>query len=148
MRASLEKIAFTYSKTAISFNILLVLHILCLTNIFIFRSLITSAYIMQSIINAVSFHCFWYMALWYKRKYAEKMLTLRKSMYMRASGASEKIFAFSHSKTAISFNILLVLQKLCRYKLPTCRLTCTDRFPNVPTKLRKSIIGGGGGGGG
>ena len=34
---------------------------------------------------------------------------------MRASGASElrKIFAFSHSKTAISLNILLVLQILC-----------------------------------
>ena len=27
-----------------------------------------------------------------------------------------------------------------------CRLTCTDKFPNVPTKLRKSIIGGGGAG--
>ena len=27
-----------------------------------------------------------------------------------------------------------------------CRLTCTDRFPNVPTKLlKKKIIGGGGG---
>ena len=34
---------------------------------------------------------------------------------MRASGANEKIYAFSHLKTAISFNILLVLQKLCRY---------------------------------
>ena len=34
---------------------------------------------------------------------------------MRASGVSElrKIFAFSHSKTAISFNILLVLMILC-----------------------------------
>ena len=27
--------------------------------------------------------------------------------------------------------------------LTTCRLTCTDRFPNIPTKLGKSIIGGG-----
>ena len=34
-------------------------------------------------------------------------------MYMRAS--LEKKNAFSHSKTAISFNILLVLQKLCGY---------------------------------
>ena len=64
-------------------------------------------------------------------------------MYMRASAASElRKNACSHSKTAISFNILLVLQKLCRYKFHTSRLTCTDRFPNVPTKLRKSIIGG------
>ena len=48
------------------------------------------------------------------------------------------------SKTAISFNILSVLQILCRYKWHACRLTCTDKFPNVPTKLWKSIIGGGG----
>ena len=36
-------------------------------------------------------------------------------MYKRASGASElrKISTFSHSKTAISFNILLVLQIVC-----------------------------------
>ena len=33
---------------------------------------------------------------------------------------------------------------LCRYKWHACRLTCTDKFPNVPTKLRKGIIGGGG----
>ena len=30
----------------------------------------------------------------------------------------------------------------CRYKWYACRLTCTDKFPDVPTKLRKSIIGG------
>ena len=66
---------------------------------------------------------------------------------MRASAASElrKFFAFSHSKTAISFNILLVHQKLCRYKWRTCRLACTDRFPNLPTKLRKKHYWGGGG---
>ena len=66
---------------------------------------------------------------------------------MRASGASE-LRQFSHfyiSKTATSFNILLVLQILCRYKWHACRLTCTDRFPNVPTKPRKSIMTGGGG---
>ena len=28
--------------------------------------------------------------------------------------------------------------------LHACRLTCTDKFPNVPTKLRAGIIGGGG----
>ena len=43
----------------------------------------------------------------------------------------------------ISFNILLVILILCRYKLHVCRFKCTDKFPNVPTKLRKSIIGGG-----
>ena len=65
-------------------------------------------------------------------------------MYMRAS--LENVLAFLHSKTAISFNILLVLQILCRYKWHACRLTCSDKFRNVPTKLWKSIIGGGGGG--
>ena len=53
----------------------------------------------------------------------------------------EFFFAFLHSKTAISFNILLVLQILCRYKWHACRLTNSDKFPNVPTKLWKSIIG-------
>ena len=55
-----------------------------------------------------------------------------------------KIFAFLHSKTGISFNILLVLLILCRSNDMFCRLTCTDKLPNVPTKLWKSIIGGGG----
>ena len=41
-----------------------------------------------------------------------------------------------------SFNILLVLQILCRYKWHACRLTCTDKFPNVPTTLRKALWGG------
>ena len=40
--------AFLHSKTAISFNILLVLQILCLRNIFIFRCQMTSAYIIHS----------------------------------------------------------------------------------------------------
>ena len=57
-----------------------------------------------------------------------------------------KILAFLDTKSAISFNILSVLQILCRYKWHACRLTCTDKFPNLPTKLRQSIIGAGGGG--
>ena len=49
------------------------------------------------------------MALY--RQYNDKILTLS----MRVSGASELriLFAFSHSKTAISFYILLVLVTLC-----------------------------------
>ena len=47
-RASLENFTFSHSKTAISFNILLVLQILCLRNTFIFRSQIKSAYIYIS----------------------------------------------------------------------------------------------------
>ena len=42
---------------------------------------------------------------------------------MRASGASELEFFFSHSKTAISFNICLVLQILC---LRNTFIQCTD----------------------
>ena len=52
--------------------------------------------------------------------------------------ASLEIFSHFHiKKTAISFNILLVLQILCRYK---------DMIPNVPIKLLKALLGGGGGG--
>ena len=40
-----------------------------------------------------------------------------------------------------------ILQILCRYKWHACRLTCSDKFRNVPTKFWKSIIWGGGGGG-
>ena len=77
----------------------------------------------------------------YKRQYTGKKNNIEKIYY-----ASElrKIFAFLHSKTAISFNILLVLQILCRYKWHACRITCTNKFPYVPTKLLKCIIGGGG----
>ena len=59
---------------------------------------------------------------------------------MRASGASElrKFSHYIYSKPAISFNILLILQILCRF-------TGTDKSLNVPTKLRKSNRGGGGG---
>ena len=108
MRASAEQasldfffFAFSHSKiTAISFNILLVLLILYLRNcrnIYIFRSQITICMIHYTCISSM--------------RYTDKTLTLRKSMNMRASAerASLKFFAFSHSKTAISFNILLVL---------------------------------------
>ena len=56
---------------------------------------------------------------------------------MRASGASElrKFSHYIYSKPAISFNILLILQIICRF-------TGTDKSLNVPTKLRKSNWGG------
>ena len=104
---------------------------------YIFRSPITSAY------NKCSFLLLLIVCHYiYKRQSADKTLTLRKIYVCEWTElASLDNFAFSHSKTAISFNIWLVLQKLCRYKGHTCRLTCTctDRFPNVPTKLRKSM---------
>ena len=97
-------------------------------------------------INAVSFYYLWYGAM-YKWQYTDKTLTSWKSMYMWASGASE-LRTFWH------FYILKVLfpSIFCwyfRYFVGTndmlVGLPCTDKFPNVPTKLRKSIIGGGGG---
>ena len=81
---------------------------------FIFRSPITSANIIQSIINAVSFHYLWYGTIIQTTVCRHNTNIEEIYVYMRASGASDKIFAVSHSKTAISFNILLVLQKLCR----------------------------------
>ena len=54
--------AFSHSKTVISFNILLVLLILYLRNIYIFRSQITIC--MIHIINAVPCYYLWYMALY------------------------------------------------------------------------------------
>ena len=82
-------------------------------------------------INAVPCYYLWYGVVYKRVMYTDKTITLGKSMYMRAS--LENFLAFLHSKTAISFNILLVLQILCPYKWHACRLTCP---------------GGGGGGGG
>ena len=61
--------------------------------------------------NAVPFCYLWYGAM-KMTTVSDKTLTLRKIYeYASERGASElgKFFAFSHSKTAISFNILLVL---------------------------------------
>ena len=73
-----------------------------------------------------------------------KVLTLWKSMFMRAS---YKILAFLHTKSAISFNILSVLQIFCRYKWYCLSANmyrqiskCTDKTP------KKHYWGGGGGG--
>ena len=50
----------------------------------------------------------------YKRQYTDKALPLRKCICaIERSERAQKMFAFSHSKTVISFNILLVLQILC-----------------------------------
>ena len=80
---------FSHSKTAISFNILLVLLILYLRNTF--SGLKVHLHIHT--INAVGYYL-WYGVV-YKRQYTDKTLTLRKCMYMRANGASE-LRKFSH----------------------------------------------------
>ena len=82
MRASLENFTFSHSKTAISFNIFLVLHMsqkhihsmyrVPTTNIctYIARASASETYIFRTqihlhtyTINAVSFNYLWYMAL-------------------------------------------------------------------------------------
>ena len=69
---------------------------------YVFRSPNTSA----RTINAVPFYYLCHMALY--RQYNDKILTVG----MRASEL-RFFFAFSHSKTDISFHILLVLLTLC-----------------------------------
>ena len=128
---------------------LLVLHLPCLRNIFNFRCQITSAYIY----NQCSFRLL--LMVWCyiidsipTNRHTQ---TLSKCMCMRASGASEL-------RTFWLFYILklLFLSIFCRYTSDTLSVQmtclsaymyrqiskCTDKFSNVQTKLRKSIIGG------
>ena len=134
MRASLEIFAFSHPKIAFFFfNILLVLLKICLRNTCVFRSQITSTY------NQCSFPLL--LMVWcYELTTVCRQNTNIETIYVYASERSEraKNFVFSRYKTVISFKILLVLQILYRYKWHACRL----KFPNVPTKLWKSIIGG------
>ena len=149
-RASFNIFAFSHSNTAISLNILLVLQILCFRKIFNFRWQ-HSPYIYNqcSFLLLLMVWCY----IIYKRQYTDKTLTLRKCMCMRASEASElrKFWYFYILK-------LLFLSIFCRYiRYFSVQMTClsaymyrqisqcTDKFPNVPTKVRKGIIGGGGG---
>ena len=114
--------------------------ILCLRNIYIFRSPITSLYIL---IQSMQFPVITY-GIWHyningnmpKNTNIEKIY-----VHVYASELRKKKCIFTFKNCYFFHSILLVLQKLCRYKWHTCWLTCTDRFPNVPKKLRKSIIG-------
>ena len=139
---ALKIFAFSHSKTAVSFNILLVLLILYLRIIYIFRSQITSSYIYT--INAVPCYYLWYGII-YKRQYTDKTLTLRKSMYMRAS----ELRKFSH------FYIikLLFLSIFCwyfRYFVSTndmlVGLHVPTNFQMYRQNSEKALLGGGGGG--
>ena len=89
--------------------------------------------------------CLWYGAV-YKRQYTDKTLTLRKSMYMQASGASE-LRVFWH------FHILklLFLSIFCwhfRYFVGTngmlIGLHIPTHFQMYRQNSEKSIMGGGG----
>ena len=126
---------FSHSTTAISFNILLVLRI------YIYLGYISQEHIYFKVSNYICIHIqsmqfpfiTYGMALYMYINdsiimYTDKTLILRECMYMRASEL-RKFSHFSDSKTAISFNILLVLQILCRYEWHACRLKCTDKTP-------------------
>ena len=78
-------------------------------------------------------------------------LTLSKCMCMRLSGASE-LRKFWHFYI-LNLLFLLIFCRYIRYFVGTndmlCRLTCTDKFPNVPTnfqmyrqKSEKALLGG------
>ena len=104
MRASLENFAFSHSK-------LLFPSIFCWcfcysiseTYIFSGLKLQSALYIYHQCSSLLLLMVWRYI---FKRQYTNKTLTLRESMNMRASLEN---FAFSHSRTAISFNIMLVL---------------------------------------
>ena len=131
---------FSHSKTAISFNILLVLLILYLRNTF--SGLKVHLHIHK--INAVGYYL-WYGVV-YKRQYTDKTLTLRKSMYMRSNGASE-LRKCSH----IYILKLLFLSIFCwyfRYFVGTndmlVGLHVATNFQMYRQNSEKALWGGGG----
>ena len=82
-KTGIEKIfAFSHSKTATSFNILLVLQIPRLRNIYIFRSQITSAYIYNQCRFLLLLMVWHYVC---KRQYTDKNTNIEKmiSMYLK-----------------------------------------------------------------
>ena len=110
-----------------------------LRNIYVFRSQNTLylLHLLTYIINAVPFN-----VCHYKWQYTNKTQTLRKLYESDRSKRVWKMFAFSHSKSAISFNILLVLQILCQYKL-TCLLAYTYRqISKCISKTQKKLYWG------
>ena len=136
--------ASSYSKTAISFNILLVLEILCLRNICSFSILkITYEYICNTI-NAVSFYYLW--KLWYgaiyKRQCTDKTLTFRK-IYVYAS----ELIKFSHFHiwnchffqyfvgTSDIFSVQMTCLSAYMYRQIS---KCTEK---TPKKKKKSLWG-------
>ena len=96
-------------------------------------------------INAVGYYLWYGVVVVYKRQYTDKTLTLSKSMYMRANGASElrHFFAFLHSKTAISFNILLETSDTLSVQMGMLvGLHVVTNFQMYRQNSEKSIMGG------
>ena len=107
---------------------MLVLHILCLRNI-MFSGL--QIHLHTYTINAVPFYVVWGLLIC-KRQYNDKTLTLRKSMYMRASGASD-LRKLSH------FHIrkLLFLSIFCWYFRYTLSVQMTCLSANMYRQISK-----------
>ena len=110
-------LAFSHSKIVISFNILLVLLILYLRNIYIFRSQTTICKILHDTYNYQCSSLLFLMVWRYNTKdtfttvYRQNTAIEKIYEYASEHGASElgKCLHFHILKLAISFNILLVL---------------------------------------
>ena len=126
----------SHSKTAISFNILLVLQILCLRNIYIFRSQITSAYIYNQ------FSSLSQIMVW------RYIYNLYATIYQQNTNI-EKILCEQPQKCS-HFHILRLqfLSIFCWYFGYFVGIYTNDMLVglhvpiNFQKKLRKSIIGG------
>ena len=118
-----------------------------------FRYFVSETYLISGVnilhihLNAVSFYYSWYGAI-YKRQF-DKTLTLRKCMCMRASLEIFGIFTFLNCyffRYFVGTSDALSVQMTCLSAYMYRQISqCTDKFPNVPTKVQKDIIGGGGG---
>ena len=141
MRASLDfYFGFTYSKTAISFNILLVLQILCLRNICIFQ---VSNYICIHI-QSMQFPFITYGIWHYDITTVCRQNANIETIYVRASELRH--FLHFHIKKTLLF--LSIFCWYFRNFVGTndiyCRLTCTDRFQMYRQNSEKHYWGGGG----
>ena len=86
---------FSHSKTAISFNILLVLLILHLSNTYIFRSQITSSYTYNQCSSLLLY--LWYGVVYINDSYVYRQNTNIEKIYVYASERSERALKnFSH----------------------------------------------------
>ena len=139
-------------KSAISFNILSLLQIFCRSKLYVLGIILACLHTKSAIsfnILSVQMICLYGMAL-YINAIVYRQSTNIVKIYVYASERSERARKCWH------FYILKVqfLSIFCRYKwyfvgtndmlVGTNMYMLVDKFPDVPTKLRKSIIGGGG----
>ena len=89
----------------------------------------------------------WYGVVYKRQLYAYRQNTNIEKIYVYMRASLENFLAFLHSKTAISFNILLVLQILCRYKINDMLvgLHVATNFEMYRQNSEKALWGGGGG---